>query len=419
VYPHVVSNPTYAVNLTGGIAGGVYRVAVVSSGRNYALNYNGSIDNIFFDPAVFFVQPSPRGFVDLYEVLVAPSNKAIVIRVTQRISKWAFQDSIPVPWNLPGQSVTTVIGNGTASSTDGYGIAALVNGPSAMCLSPNGELVYFYDAGTYKLRKFSILDYKVTTVAGSGARGFADGTGSGATFFGVTHIAFGPDGHMYVADFRKIRRVTIAGVVTTVAGTGFGTGLGGSGPDGTNANPLAADIDPRYLGFTKEGDCHFSNKMPSPPFATVTRKAAAVAGIPFAGPLTLGVTFSGGGSPESYGGIDENYGFMFQSGYVHDYLQGITYRAVGGAVYTSPMFCFGPDKSFFSYGTGGGNFTLAYDTMSDESAGPTTLITNPTGHQDGLFASARFNNFVSMVRVAENRLLIADTQNNRIKLVTL
>jgi hypothetical protein len=62
---------------------------------------------------------------------------------------------------------------------------------------------------------------QVTTIAGS-TYGFRDGTGTDAMFSSLRGIAFGPDGDLYIADpfNSRIRRMTPAGVVTTYA-TGF------------------------------------------------------------------------------------------------------------------------------------------------------------------------------------------------------
>ncbi len=73
----------------------------------------------------------------------------------------------------------------------------------------------------------------VTTLAGSGAPGIADGPAATATFLGPQGLAYDAKGDLYVADTpaQRIRMIDRRGIVTTVAGSGvltlFGAGVGG------------------------------------------------------------------------------------------------------------------------------------------------------------------------------------------------
>src|SRR5205085_913704 len=71
----------------------------------------------------------------------------------------------------------------------------------------------------------------VTTLAGlAGNPGSADGTGSAARFYDPEGVATDSSGNIYVVDSSTIRRITPAGVVTTLAGmAGFTGSADGTG----------------------------------------------------------------------------------------------------------------------------------------------------------------------------------------------
>ena len=120
-----------------------------------------------------------------------------------------------------GAVVTTLAGlpavNGT---TDGIGSAARFNVPSGVALDSAGNL-YVADSSNHTIRKISASG-TVTTLAGSpDLPGTADGTGAGARFNLPSGVAIDAAGNLYVADFANhtIRKITGAGVVSTLAGT--------------------------------------------------------------------------------------------------------------------------------------------------------------------------------------------------------
>jgi DNA-binding beta-propeller fold protein YncE len=83
-----------------------------------------------------------------------------------------------------------------------------------------GEL-YVADTYNHTIRKITATDV-VSTLAGlAGSRGYADGAASQARFNHPSSIARAADGTLYVADDdnQLVRKITPAGVVTTLAGT--------------------------------------------------------------------------------------------------------------------------------------------------------------------------------------------------------
>ena len=125
-------------------------------------------------------------------------------------------------------AVTTVAGCRTRGGADGVGAAASFNGPSSLALGPGGVL-YVTEGGGHRVRMISPAG-NVTTLAGSGKSGFADGRAAAARFNGPTGIAVDAAGVVFVADQynNRIRRIT-NGVVDTLAGGsvwGFADGVG-------------------------------------------------------------------------------------------------------------------------------------------------------------------------------------------------
>lgn len=109
-------------------------------------------------------------------------------------------------------------GTGTA---DGPGAAARFNDPWDVIADAAGNL-FVAEFSNHTIRKISPSGV-VTTLAGQGeTSGFVDGVGTLARFNAPLGLAFDPSGSLLVADTlnHSIRKVTQAGVVTTIAGTG-------------------------------------------------------------------------------------------------------------------------------------------------------------------------------------------------------
>lgn len=146
----------------------------------------------------------------------------------------------------PAGAATTFAGSGGQTGTaDGTGTAARFNDPSGIAIGGDGTLSVS-DTANATVRRISATGV-VTTLAGSpNTRGNTNGTGSAATFRSPLGLAQDASGNLYVADAQNhtIRRITPAGVVTTFAGS---AGASGS-VDGTTAtarfnNPTGVAVD--------------------------------------------------------------------------------------------------------------------------------------------------------------------------------
>lgn len=144
----------------------------------------------------------------------------------------------------PEGVVTTFAGSGATGAADGKGTTASFNSPYDVAVDIIGN-VYVADTHNNLIRKIN-RGGVVSTLAGSGAKGAADGKGSVASFDTPIGLGLDASGNIYVADRNnnKIRKVTPQGVVTTLAGSGeFGSANGpGVSASFTMPTDVAADI---------------------------------------------------------------------------------------------------------------------------------------------------------------------------------
>ncbi len=138
--------------------------------------------------------------------------------------------------------VTTLAGSGVAGFAEGTGIAAQFNQPFGITVDGAGN-VYVADRLNHRIRKITSAGV-VTTLAGS-TLGFADGTGTAAQFSSPFGLDIDSFGNIYVADFnnKRIRKVSPAGVVTTVAGTGSSGLVNGVGSIAQFNFPAGVSVD--------------------------------------------------------------------------------------------------------------------------------------------------------------------------------
>jgi hypothetical protein len=168
--------------------------------------------------------------------------------------------------------VITLAGSaGAYGSADGTGSGARFDGPYGVAVGSAGNL-FVADNGNSTIRKVSAAGV-VTTLAGSaGAYGSADGTGSAARFYGPAGVAVDSAGNVFVSDCgnNTIRKVTPAGVVTTLAGSaGNSGGTDGTGSGARFHQPWGVAVDSSCNVFVADaGD----NNMWGDPFSNTIRK---------------------------------------------------------------------------------------------------------------------------------------------------
>uniref|UniRef100_UPI004047D1F9 fibronectin type III domain-containing protein n=1 Tax=Flavobacterium sp. TaxID=239 RepID=UPI004047D1F9 len=121
---------------------------------------------------------------------------------------------------LTNGGVQTIAGS-TMGYTDAAGTLAQFNRPQGLVVDASGN-IYVSDTNNNRIRKITPGFYEVTTFAGGGSFDFADGTGTAALFGGPWGIIQDTAGNFYVGDTgnNRIRKITPAAEVTTLAGSG-------------------------------------------------------------------------------------------------------------------------------------------------------------------------------------------------------
>src|SRR5262249_8633759 len=112
--------------------------------------------------------------------------------------------------NTTNNAVTLLAGNGVAGFADGTGSAAQFNSPRHLVWT-TGDVLYIADPNNFRVRKLVVSTQPVTTLAGTGTQGNADGAcTTTAQFKGPQGISnFGPSSELYVVDTadNKIRKI--------------------------------------------------------------------------------------------------------------------------------------------------------------------------------------------------------------------
>ncbi|WP_353195651.1 IPT/TIG domain-containing protein [Parapedobacter defluvii] len=138
--------------------------------------------------------------------------------------------SSTVPFKFPPVfqwRVTTLAGSGQAGYADGTGSAAQFRFDRAPGLAVDAEgNVYVADAGNHCIRKITPQG-EVSTFAGTGVAGYADGGADQAQFDTPFDVAVDQDNNVFVADTwnAKLRKITPEGTVSTVTGVGDIVGI--------------------------------------------------------------------------------------------------------------------------------------------------------------------------------------------------
>ena len=143
--------------------------------------------------------------------------------------------------------VLTIAGNDSAGFENGKGILASFNFPEGIAMDKEGNL---FVADLNRIRKITPAG-DVTTFAGSGISGFADGAPAVAMFSDLKDMVADASGNLFVADENRIRKIAPDGFVTTIAG-----GEGGFADGDADSARFSL---PEGLGIDREGNIYVAD----------------------------------------------------------------------------------------------------------------------------------------------------------------
>ena len=320
--------------------------------------------------------------------------------------------------------VGTLAGNLNRGYADGIGGAAKFFNPKGIALDGSGT-VYVADATNNRIRKIDIATGAVTTFAGSGTQTFADGTGTGASFIFPSGVAVDGSGTVYVADLynHRIRKITAAGVVSTLAGNSAQGSTDGAGSAASFNSPTGIAVDVSGNIYVADMYNHRIRKI----------TAAGVVS-----------TLAGNGTPGRTDGAGTAASFNIPAGIAVDVSGNIyvadTYnhliRKITTAGVVSTLAGNGTSGSTDGVGTaarfdlptgialdGGGNlFVTEHFGNRIRSITPagvvSTLAGSIIGFANATGLSAKFNKPYSAVIDGNGNIYVADQTNNQIRIIS-
>lgn len=236
---------------------------------------------------------------------------------------------------VAARGLDLVAGNpdGYPGSADAIGSEARFRSPEGVAVDGSGN-VFVADSGNHSIRKITSAGV-VTTLAGlAGIDGSSDGTGREALFHFPTNLAVDDSGNIYVADFfnSTVRKVSAAGAVSTFAGKA-GEIAAVDGPPW-----IARFRGPWGVAADRSGNVYVSDSLNH-----TVRKISAVAVTTIAGSAGVAGDIDGRGSDARFDfpsgiAVDDSGNVYVANGYGH------TIRKIDpqGYVFTLAGFAYQP-----------------------------------------------------------------------------
>ena len=310
--------------------------------------------------------------------------------------------------------VVSTFAGSTAGFADGIGTEAQFDFPFGVAVDSSGN-VYVADTENSRIREITPTGV-VSTLAGS-TEGFADGTGTAAQFNSPYDVAVDSSGNVYVADTEnsRIRKITPAGVVSTLAG------------DGSTAqfnNPLGVAVDSSGNVYVADTSNHCIRKI-TPGGMVSTFAGTGTSGhadgtgttAQFKNPLGVAVDSRDNVYVADYsnnrirkitpGGMVSTLAGSGTEGYVDDTGSTAQFKSPTGVAV---------DSSGNVYVTDFSNHRIRKITPAGVVS--TFAGTGTRAHADGTANKAQFNYPSGVAMDSRGNVYVADARNNRIRKIT-
>jgi len=241
----------------------IINVKVKSSDTLQTKTYSFKVTNML-TPFVTYPSFPLQSQADFYFTVVGRSMTSVFPSPNNRIAE-------------PVYKLNKVFsGSGAQGTLDSNSKYSSFNKPTGVAVDKNG-IIYIADQFNHKIRKIA-LDGKVTTLAGSGTIGSNDGAGNIASFNNPTAITVDSIGNVYVTDIynHKIRKITPAGLVSTLAGSGSSGFTNGIGASASFSYPNGIACDKQGNIYVADQGNHAIRKiLPNGTVGTIAGNGAA------------------------------------------------------------------------------------------------------------------------------------------------
>lgn len=323
--------------------------------------------------------------------------------------------------NAKAQYVSTFAGS-TQGFVNGTATTAKFNWPMGIAIDTEGT-IFVVDSANYVIRKITSAGV-VSTFAGSGIGGFADGIASVAQFNGIDGLAVDTAGNVYVADTNnhRIRKISAAGVVSTLAGSTQGY-ANGTGTAARFNNPSGVAVDAAGNVFVTDTYNYRIRKI-TPAGVVSTLAGSGIAG--FANGSGTAAQFN-----KTYGIAVNDTGSIFVADALNHRVRKITASGVvttfAGSVYGYANGNGTAAKFSYPYGITVDATDNVYVTDAEDNrirkitiAGMVSTLAGSGigGFADGIGTTAQFINPCGVTVDAVGSVFISDATNHRIRKIT-
>ncbi len=312
--------------------------------------------------------------------------------------------------------VSTLAGNGTPGYAEGTGNGAIFNNPQGIVVDANGN-IFVSDTYNNYIRKITPQG-TTSLIAGNGNIGLINGAAINAQFYGPQGMAFDANNNLYVADAGNnvIRKITQDGNVSTFAGIGIGGYHDGSGP------LFSYFKNPSAIAFDAKGNMYIADKANNAiRKVTVAGLDSTIAGSANGSPGYADATGTSAAFRQPYALVIDASGNIYVADQGNSAIRKVTPAGVVTTIAGGPT-----QSSILNIPTG-----LAIDKtgnlfIADESGRVLEYTTsnvlyvlagssNIAGYVDGAGTTATFNQPASIAVDANGSIYVADKGNNCIR----